>query len=225
MSFQCELNNVYLENSILNNLAESKFLGIYIDKRLKFEPHIEQLCSKLSTNCYALRVISGELDHGTAKKSYFALIESHLRYGICFWGTCSKYLFLRVFVLQKRALRSVCRAGNGVSCKPLFLKERILTLTSLFILETVSLLHSKFRNHIRDIQNPYNVRQSHRICLPIPTSSRVRDSVVYSSRKIFNHLPLEIRQIYDRKKFKMEVKRLLAVRAYYGLNEYFAERF
>lgn len=107
VSFGCNLGNIFLNGSILGNLSENKFLGIFIDSRLKFESHVISLKNKLASNCYAIRVMSNELPVEVVKNAYFALIESHVRYGICFWGTCSQQLFQSVFVLQKRAIRCV----------------------------------------------------------------------------------------------------------------------
>lgn len=100
MSFKCSLNNVYLEDNTINELKENKFLGLFIDRNLKFESHIKNLTNRLSSNCYALRVNSRELDHHTSWGAYFALIESHMRYGIFFWGTCSRQLFRSVLEIK-----------------------------------------------------------------------------------------------------------------------------
>ena len=105
MSFGFQLSNVSLNGSMLETLKENKFLGLWLDNRLKFEIHINSLKSKLATNCYVIRVLSNELSSDILRSSYFALIESHIKHGICFWGTCSAQLFQSVFVLQKRAVR------------------------------------------------------------------------------------------------------------------------
>ena len=224
MSFKCNISGICLDTGILSSLTKNKFLGIYIDSKLKFEPHINILNSKISSNCFALRVLSKEVGETVARNAYFALVESYLRYGISFWGTCSGYLFQSVFVLQKRALRYVCQVGMRDSCKPLFIKEKILTLPSLFVLETVCLLHKKYKHFLRN-ESVYNTRLTYNIGLPLPSTSQIKDSIVYSSRQLFNHLPLCIRKIYNNKKFKAEVKKVLVARAYYSIQEYLDERF
>lgn len=224
MSFKCRLDNIYLENTIINNLSENKFLGLHIDDRLKFDVHVRKLITKLSSNCYAMRVMSKSLDMTTVRGAYFALIEAHLRYGLVFWGSCTGQLFRTVFVLQKRALRCMCKAKVRDTCRPLFMNQNILTLPSLLILETVCLLHKKHKLDFRS-ESAYNTRQSHFISLPIPSSSRIRDSFVFNGRQLFNHLPLYIRKIYDGQRFKREVKGLLVARAYYNVDEFLDEGF
>ena len=224
MNFKCNLDDVHINNSVLNKSTEVKFLGLHIDDRLKFDTHIASLNKKLASQCYAIGVISRELDMGIARMSYFALVESHLRYGLCFWGTCSGFLFNSVFVLQKRAIRFLCRIRPRDSCKPFFISERILTLPCLFILESVCLIHKKYRNNLEPIHT-YNTRNRLNLRLPIPVTTQLKNSIIFNSRKLFNHLPTDFKSITNIRLFKQRVKSLLIARAYYNVNDYFDERF
>ena len=132
LNFKCNLSNISFENGEVSNLRENKFLGILIDNRLKFERHIDVLASKISSSCYAIRIIKSNVSFTVAKQAYFSLVESHLRYGVSFWGSCSATLFQTVFILQKRAIRYLCTTGSRESCKPYFLEHKILTLPCLF---------------------------------------------------------------------------------------------
>lgn len=51
---------------------------------------------------YVLRIVCNELGHDITNAVYFALVGSHLRYGIQFWGFMSSQLFRSIFILQKR---------------------------------------------------------------------------------------------------------------------------
>ena len=93
---------------------------VYLTIRLEFDHHIFNLRNKLSRGCIPLRVVTRELDSASARNLYFALIASQLRDGICFFGSCSDKLFNSVFIVQKRALRILCRRKSIESCTPLF---------------------------------------------------------------------------------------------------------
>lgn len=108
--FKCNLGPVYVENQILKETTQSRFLGLIVDHALRF---------------------------AMLFNAYFALIESHLRYGVCFWGSCTVQLLHAVFVLQKRAVGHLSGAKPGDSCRPLFVANRILTSPSSFTLETL----------------------------------------------------------------------------------------
>ena len=123
-----------------------KYLGIVVDRELRFEEHILGVCGKLSAGCYAVRVAAQELGVELGRSVYFSLIESHLRYGICFWGNAAAYLIQMLFVLQKRAVRYICGAKPRDSCRPLFIKLGIHTVFSLYIQEVATVI---FRNRFK----------------------------------------------------------------------------
>lgn len=151
---------------------------------------------------------------------YYALIESRLRYGICFWGMSNLHLLNTLFVLQKRAVRYICHARPRDSCKPLFLNQRILTLYSLFILETVCTVY-KNRQSFSPRSSHYNTRQYLNLPLPIPTSALTKKSIIYESIKMYNCLPNEVKMLPTIKQFKREIHQILVGKAYYGLDEFY----
>ena len=217
-------NDLYLDNEIVENKTLSKFLGLTIDNKLKFEEHIKALSKKLSAGCYAIRIVSNELSCSTTKMVYYALFESHVRYGIAFWGYTNKQLFNSIFVLQKRAVRYLCRAVGREHCQPLFIREKILTAPCLFILETVCLMHKKyFGLETRD--NIYNTRLNvnSNINLPIPKSTLTKQSIFYESKKMYNHLNNDLKSTENYRLFRRGVKNILLQRAYYSLEEYYSD--
>lgn len=211
-------------NQIIKADPCSKFLGLFIDNDLKFTTHIESLCRKLASGCHAIRIVSKNLDLCTTKSVYYSLIESHLRYGICFWGACPQYLFNMLFILQKRAVRYLFGLKTRDSCKPYFISHKILTLPCLYVLETVCMIHKKYKGEIIST-SLHGTRQGLFIPLPIPTTTLVKDSFVYNGKKMFNHLPRTIRIISDERKFRREVRELLVARAYYVAGEFLDDGF
>lgn len=222
LTFKCNFDGVALGSDTVASSRSSKFLGMHIDNALKFESHLTYLSKKVSSACYAIRVISNKLDLKTTKSAYFALIESQLRYGICFWGSCSLSLFNMLFVLQKRAIRYVFKIGFRDSCRPLFLRHKILTLPGLFLLETSCLIHKKYKESIFGVSTVYT-RQTHTVNLPIPYTTQAKHSIIYQSKKIFNHLPLHLRQTVSGERFRRDLKMLLVSRAYYSIEEFFRD--
>ncbi|CAG9817700.1 unnamed protein product [Phaedon cochleariae] len=50
---------------------------------------------------------------------------------------------------------------------------------------------------------------SYNIELPIPTSTLTKNSIIHEGKKLFNHLPLHIKQIETERKFRKSVKKFL----------------
>lgn len=136
--------------------------------------------------CDLAKAFESSLNATIARDAYFTLIDSHLRYGVCFWGNSSAFLLDSLFVLQKRALRYLCGLGYRESCKSFFISQHILTLPAIFILETVCLMHRKY-SFIIHSPNLNNTRSSYIINLPIPTSTLTQNSIFYRRYSIIFH--------------------------------------
>lgn len=218
LNFNCDLE-AYMGPTAVSELESCKYLGLEIDRRLKFEGHVNALCTRVATACYALRSVRQNLGVSVARNGYFSLAESHLRYGICFWGACRLGLFDRVFRLQKRAVRSMCGLGARDSCRAHFIDQRILTLPSLFIFETACLMHRKHHDSIYS-HAPSVTRSCYMVRLPVPSSALVWNSVLYLSGKIFNSIPVDIRGISNFNVFKRQLKYYLINKSYYSVAEF-----
>ena len=221
MSFKCNIDAVALKSDSIKNELITKFLGITIDSKLNFSSHITSLARKLSAGCYAIRVVSKNLNHAMARSLYFSIIESNLRYGIAFWGFASNQLMQMVFVLQKRALRYLCGLNFRDHCREYFIKEGILTLASIFILESTTLIHKKYKSN----QNSHRTRYSNELRLPIPRSSLTKKSVIYESKKMYNHLPTSFKSERCIRRFRSVLKKFLQSKAFYTVDEFYGEKF
>lgn len=220
--FKCSLADVSIDGAPVEIKPDSKFLGIFIDGDLKFHTHINSLAKKLSSGCFAVRTSVRELGPRIGRMVYYSLFESHLRYGIAFWGNANSYMLQMLFIIQKRAVRYICGANPRDSCRPLFLQERILTLPCLYILETACIIF-KYQTRL-EVRNPRYPSRNHRILrLPHPTSALTRRSIIYESVNIFNHLPLDIKNSASPRMFKRQMRTLLIAKAYYSTTEFFED--
>ena len=223
LRFKCNFGSISLESITISNFQTNTFLGLYIDNKLKFDLHVTNLNRKLSQSCYAIRMVSRELSREVAVSVYHTLFESRVCYGLCFWGCCTESLFGSVFILQKRAIRIICKARQRDSCRPLFVSLGILTLTSLFILETVCLVREKYKLEISQ-PSAYATRHCDFKLRPIiPSSDLIKKSIIYNGKKLFNHLILHIRKIESKRQFRTATKNILIGKAYYSVDEFFSD--
>lgn len=133
-------------NNKLEFVDHIKFLGITIDKNLTWNHHIVYINAKLAKTCYAIKVISHEINISVGRQVYFALFEPLLRYAIPFWGSANKTNLFSLFKIQKRAIRILNKSQKNASCKFLFITNKIMTLTNLYIFETSLLVFKNLSN-------------------------------------------------------------------------------
>ena len=104
-----DINNYSLElrinNSVIEKVSNTKFLGVVIDEELTWRPHVEYLSKKLRCSIGSLNRIKDYISVSLHKSLYHTLFESHLSYGISVWGGVSRTHLDKLFVLQKKCLR------------------------------------------------------------------------------------------------------------------------
>lgn len=109
------------------------------------------------------------------------------------------------------------------SCRPVFKRHKLLTFPCIYILKC--LLYAK-QNIGRFVKNShfhsYSTRFGDSVSVITHSSSKFEKSPDYASCRLFNHLPLSLRQSQFGD-FKKAVKLLLTRGAYYSVAEYLSD--
>lgn len=216
------LNNEFKINAHnINSVSSTKFLGIIIDSSLKWKDHITALGKKLSSACFAIRTIYPVVNVETVKSVYYAYAFWHLRYGVIFWGNSVNSEI--IFKHQKRIIRAMFGLPFRQSCKPFFVEQNILTLPSLFIFE-ILLFYKLNPNLFQECQpkSLYNTRSQY-LNYPAHRLTLYEQGPYYTAIKLYNKLPLDIKNQNSVQLFKSSLKSHLINRAYYSVVEYLSE--
>ena len=196
-----------------------KFLGLEIDKNLRWNSHCSQLATKISKYCFLIKNLKTVLDESQLVSFYYAQIYSRLLYGIRFWGL-SPHAH-EVFLCQKRIVRAMVGAGRLDSCKPWFSKLKILPLICIFILDVCTFVHENRHKNLKhsDIHS-YDTRNKNQM---YPNSHRLNITKSLPQNigiKIYNHLPIDIKESESLKCFKGKLKCFLSINCFYTLDEF-----
>ena len=70
--------------------SKIKYLGLILDNKLNWKPHITELCKKLCRAVGILYKIRTLCPTSTLKSLYFSLFHSHLSYCFVVWGNAGK---------------------------------------------------------------------------------------------------------------------------------------
>ena len=89
----------------IDEVEETKFLGVTIDNKLTWLPHLKLLAKKLRCCSGQLNRIKNFLPTHLYKNLYHTLFESHLSYAISVWGGVSKAKINPLFIAQKHCIR------------------------------------------------------------------------------------------------------------------------
>ena len=66
----------------IHRTAEAKYLGVYLDQKLKWDAHIQHLCKKLSQYCGLFCHLHQNIVQKYLLLLYYSLVYPHLIYGI-----------------------------------------------------------------------------------------------------------------------------------------------
>ena len=157
----------------IDEVNETKFLGVIIDNALSWAPHIKALNKKLKCNTGQLNRIKDYIPEPLHKSIYHTLFESHLAYGITVWGGISANKLAPLFITQKHCIRimfgdkaaylekfktSVRSRAYGSQVlgsdfyvrehsKPLFNNQNIFTIQNLYHYHTLLDTFKIIKNH------------------------------------------------------------------------------
>ena len=93
-----------LANQALKCVTEVKFLGVFIDENISWEPQIDYLKQKLISSIVVIKQIKKFVPKTEYLKIYNTLFKSHLSYCISCWGGISQYKLQKLFSLQKHCI-------------------------------------------------------------------------------------------------------------------------
>lgn len=212
------LNSVIVKNKILDLEDTAVFLGITLDAKLQWGPHIEKLSKRLSSAAFAVKKIRLITDVETARLVYFSYFHSLMTYGILLWGHAAD--IKSIFVLQKRAIRAIYKLRPRTSLKEKFKEIDILTLASQYIYE--NLLYVKkniglFRKN--SDRHAVNTRNKNKLCSHVSRLRKVTKSFKGQCIRFYNKIPIDIQNLpFD--DFKSLIKRKLCKKGYYEVSEY-----
>ena len=153
---------ITIGNNEIQQVKSTKYLGVILDEKLNWEPHIKSLKSKLSRSCYIFNKLKNYADTKTLIMVYYSLFYSHLQYCITSWGRAADKFISQIYILQKRVVRYICKVSSRTSTHSLFKTIELLKLDEIYELQIGKLMHkvkcnlTVCENRLIDITNIHN---------------------------------------------------------------------
>jgi Reverse transcriptase (RNA-dependent DNA polymerase) len=216
--------NVQIDNKPIEQVYDIPFLGTIIDQKLNWNLHVDRLSKKLLSGLYVLKKLVHHRNKELLILAYFALIESHIRYGICAWGNSSQKNVARVLKYQKRAIRIIEGLRKDEPCRKYYLNLNIMTVPSIYIHSTIMLAIS---NDSLAVEKPYvhnyNTRCKENVnkLLRLRLSERSPENAAI---KLYNFLPNSLKCITNYSKFSLKLKEHLTKLSLYSIEEFVAKK-
>ena len=194
---------VMLSNRALENSKTIKYLGLLIDKDLKFEEQYKSLFAKLKQCLGMFHKFQRYVDTETKLTVYHSLIHSRLLYCCTCFGNKSGLYITKIENIQRRILKLVF-ACSEENLKNNMTKYRILNYTNIIRFETVIFMWKAFHKLLpMRIQARFtrymdthdrNSISSHNFDVKRHKTKLSTQCISASGVKLWNSLPKEIKQ-------------------------------
>ena len=130
----------------LERVASTKYLGVVVDEKLNWSHHINYIHSKLCRASYIISKLRHYVNTDTLKMIYYSLAYPHLSYCISAWGGAPNSLLRPLNVVQNKIVRLITFSDFSSHAPPLFHKLQLLTITDIYKLNLVIMIHN-FQNN------------------------------------------------------------------------------
>ena len=141
-----------MNNTTIERKQEVKYLGVLIDQKLTWKPHINYVKNKISKCMWALTKIRPYVNVPTMKLIYYSLAYSHLQYCTC-WGGASRSALNPLISKQKSLARIILKQPYLAHSDPLFASLEFLKIDQIYNHKIGVLMH---KNKSGTIQMPQN---------------------------------------------------------------------
>lgn len=202
---------LFIGDNEIEEVSETKFLGVIIDNQLSWVAHVTALAKKLKCCSGQLNRICKLIPSDLCKSLYHTLYESHLCYGITVWGGISVRKLRPLFISQKHCIRilfgdkeaylekfntaarirpfNMQKLGQEFfereHTKPIFNNQKIMTVYNLYNYQMLNCTYKilKFRTPIA-VHSCFKISNRKENLLHIPKN--VSESFVYNATKLWN---------------------------------------
>ena len=204
-----------ISNFKITNSKKEKLLGVTIDNDLKFESHIESLCSKASQKLYALSRMSSYMGLGQRRLIMKSFINSQFGYCPLIWMNHSRALNNKINRIHERALRLVYRDKKSTfdelltkdNSVKVHIKNLQVVVTEMFRVKNKE--SPEIMNRVFPIaEQNYNLRNNcNFVSRRINTVHYGTESLSHLGPNLWRILPDEYKKVKSLNEFKTKIKR------------------
>ena len=126
---------LYFDNRLVNQTGQLRFLGVILDEKLSWKPHILYITNKISKSIGIIRKSSFYLSKSSLRSLYYAMVYPYLYYCNIVWASTYNTNLQRIVRLHKRVIRILNRAKYDAPSRPIFKELKILDFEQIHSLQ------------------------------------------------------------------------------------------
>ena len=221
-NFKIALNGVEIPRT-----SCAKFLGVWLDDKLKWNTHVNKLISKLKCGIGMMGRSKNLLSTKAKKLLYYGQIHSNLSYALCIWGPMlQSSLKKQLCKIQKKAVRLI---DTKIKVDEVYRIHKILKFEDMVDVEQCklgyklchellpkALAKNMTSDHLRGSlgkEHNYPTRNKAIPNLPNVASNMYRSSFLFKSTKLYSELDGKLKNSHNLTVFTKRCKSLYLSKA------------
>ncbi|XDV40688.1 hypothetical protein PO909_009720, partial [Leuciscus waleckii] len=212
---------VSINNEIIQEVKETRYLGIILDNNLKFQSQVKNVCKKVKSNLNCLRFIRRDLSQQAALLYMHAMIFSHLSYCVTSWSQTSPSTLKPAVSVYKQAVKVFARKPMRSHHCDIIHRHNLFTFENFIHFSTLKLVFKCLNSHVSPlfsaliISRQGSLRPSTRASvsgdcvLPRFTKSFGQSSFSFNGSRLWNSLPTNLKLQTDMISFNRSLKQWL----------------
>lgn len=165
--------------------SKLKYLGVVLDSRMSWKPHIDLLCSRVRKLIYVFKNLRDAADRKTVFNVYDALCKPILTYCITSWGGACTTHILPLERAQRAILKVATFKPYRFNTYELYNDCGVLTVRQLFIHSIITLQH-KQRSTVAEFKNKKSRRKEIVFEVPLCNSKLAHRHALFLGPYIYN---------------------------------------
>lgn len=202
---------INIDNIVLNQVNDIKFLGVIIDDKLTWKQHLYYLNNKLSQITGVFYKLRYCMTNECIKLLYMSTAYPHILYCSAIWGGAYKTLLDNLFITQKKLIRIMFFVGKFEHTSPLFLNNNLLKLPDIVFLQTCLFVFKSIHvfpvnTSFEYINQSISSRRPHDLRMPLCRTVQAQRSVRVRGVRCWNSLSQELKTTISIHVFKNKIK-------------------
>ena len=198
-----------LDDKMIEQVESHKVLGVTIDMKFTWEPHINNICRIVARNVYLLKLLRNYVETKYLKIFFHAHCMSHMNYASSIWSRADDIHLKPLNSIHRRAAKLMCRQEN-ISTDQKLQKLGLLPLNRQHELNTLIAVyktrHNMHPEYLLQILNPCSSRYgSQNYIVPRANMDLFKNSFSFSGPSMWNSLPTTIKSLGTVQSFKHAV--------------------
>ena len=208
-----------VNNSLITEVTESKFLGVIVDNKLRWDSHIKYIADKISKSSSIMRYLRYSFPTNILKILYMSLVVPYLSYCNIVWGSAYKKTLNPLVILQKKCIRTITKSEYLAHTKPLFKSSKLLNVNQMFdfkcaqfifkIMNTEHYPNYKLKLLQNEVNHNYNTRNRALLRPPFERLERFMHSFFNNGIRVWNILTDFVKDSKTIRTFKIKMKNWL----------------